>query len=97
MASGLRMKAPKNYRSILGLKPVAPRKTVRGRQPKVIPMPVEQHEDIVDYEVDMEAERNLFGSQEAVVSEDELDDLEDLDEDDLDTEQILALAEEEEA
>ena len=98
MASGLRARTRKNYRTVLGLKPV-PSKTKKlpAKVKKVVAaIPTEQldFEDVVN-EVDMEGERNLFGGGQT--SSQEEDSIEEVDVEDLDTEEILALAAEKEA
>ena len=97
MASGLRRKQRTDYRSVLGLRSTSKtKKPVAKRLGKRVPVsePVESDgEPELVLEVDHDGERELLGEELLNSSRDEVDD--DLDED-LDVEQILALAKEEE-
>ena len=97
MASGLQVKLHKSYRSVLGLRPLPEKEKGRKSNVKTNVRSTDlQHQDDVNLYIDVEAENELFGEDQEF--EDDMDDgLEDLAEEDLDSDQVLALAAEKEA
>ena len=92
MASrNLRVKQPKNYRTVLGLKPAGIKKPKTKRVSAAVLPAHEVEEDLVDVQGEREV---LEGDSRDTLPDEDSDELVD---EDLDTEQILALAEQEEA
>ena len=94
MASGLRIKQPKNYRAVLGLRSEG--SSVRKpHSQKSVPV-VRQQTNMAEDDIDLQMEQEVLGtSPNQFESEEEA--LNEFEEEDLDTEEILALAEAEEA
>ena len=97
MASGLRARQPKSYHSILGLKPLGlpTKKSSTGKTSAISRAAVLQDTEL-ELQTDEQAERELFGGAPVDVLASQHDKLlDDLEEEDMETEQILALAAEE--